>query len=103
MGKEKDFQNKVEKFLSDEGIYYIKYWGGGIYTRSGIPDLVCCVCGAFVGVELKAEGGRVSALQEYNLKKIADSGGMSFVVYPDDFEWFKKIVRNVKKGMVEDE
>lgn len=103
MGKEKDFQNKVEKFLSDEGIYFVKYWGGGIYTRSGVPDLVCCVCGAFVGVELKAEGGRVSALQEYNLGKIADSGGMSFVVHPDDFEWFKKTIRNVKKGMVEDE
>jgi hypothetical protein len=103
MLREKELQAKVEKFLTDEGIYFVKYWGGGIYTRSGIPDLVCCVCGAFVGVELKAEGGRVSALQKYNIKKIADSGGMGFVIYPEDFEWFKKIIRSLKKGMSGDD
>jgi hypothetical protein len=103
MGKEKDFQNKVEKFLTDEGIYFVKYWGGGIYTRSGVPDLVCCVCGAFVGVELKAEGGRVSELQEYNLEKIRQSGGYAVTVYPHGFETFKDFVRMIKKGMVENE
>jgi Holliday junction resolvase len=103
MGKEKNFQNKVEKFLNDEGIYYIKYWGGGIYTRSGIPDLVCCVKGVFVSVELKANGGRVSDLQYYNVEKIHQSGGVAFILYPDDFKVFKCFIKTLEEEMSKDE
>jgi hypothetical protein len=102
MSSEKSFQDKVEKFLTDEGVYYVKYWGGGIYTRSGVPDLICCIEGMFMGIELKADGGKVSELQHYNLNRIYDSGGMPLVLYPHEFEMFKGLVRYVKKQMLEE-
>ena len=93
--KEKDFQLKVEKFLTDKGIYWVKYWGGGHFTRSGVPDLLCCIGGRFVGVELKTDDGKVAELQQYNIDKIIQSGGVALVLRPSDFEQFKDDVQKI--------
>lgn len=98
MPSEKDFQLKVEKFLTDSGIYFVKYWGGGIYTRSGIPDFICCLEGLFLALELKTNDGIVSPLQEYNLEKISKSGGATLVLRPKYFEQFKDAVQEVIKN-----
>ncbi|MEE7581958.1 MAG: VRR-NUC domain-containing protein [Oscillospiraceae bacterium] len=97
MPKEKDFQLKVEKFLTDKGIYFVKYWGGGNFTRSGVPDLLCCIGGRFVGVELKTDNGKVSELQQYNIDKIIQSGGVALVLRPKDFKDFQSMVKNLKE------
>ena len=96
--KEKDFQLKVEKFLTDKGIYWVKYWGGGHFTRSGVPDLLCCIGGRFVGVELKTDDGKVSELQQYNIDKIIQSGGVALVLRPDEFEEFKSMVNKLQNS-----
>lgn len=97
MPKEKDFQIKVEKFLTDKGIYWVKYWGGGNFTRSGVPDILACVGGRFMGVELKTNDGKVSELQQYNIDKIIQSGGVALVLRPNDFKDFKSMVKNLKE------
>ncbi len=51
---EKDFQKQVVEFLKQHNIYYIKVWGGG-YQRSGIPDLIICLKGRFMAIELKTD------------------------------------------------
>ena len=51
---EKDFQKQVVEFLKQHNIYYIKVWGGG-YQRSGIPDLIICLKGRFIAIELKTD------------------------------------------------
>lgn len=51
---EKDFQKQVIEFLKRHNIYYIKIWGGG-YQRSGIPDLIICLKGRFIAIELKTD------------------------------------------------
>lgn len=58
----------------------------------GIPDLLVCCNGRFVGVEIKAPNGRPSALQLYNLKKIDEAGGFGFLLYPKDYELFKNFI-----------
>ena len=93
MAKEKDFQIKVEKLLTENNIYFVKYWGGGIYTRSGVPDLICCLKGLFLALELKTDDGIVSPLQEYNLEKISKSGGATMVLRPKYFEQFKEAIQ----------
>lgn len=43
MAQEKNFENRVKDFLKDMGCWQLKYWGGAVFTKSGIPDLlVCC-------------------------------------------------------------
>ena len=87
MAAEKQFEKKVEKYLT-------KIWGGG-YQKSGIPDLILCVNGIFISVELKAPNGRPSELQKLNTSRINQSGGISIILKPDGFEQFKKIMEGV--------
>ena len=49
-----------------------------------------CDCGRFLGIELKANNGKPSLLQLYNLKKIREAGGIGVLLYPKEFEQFKE-------------
>ena len=101
MAAEKQFEQRVKKFLEEQGAYFIKYWGGGQYTKAGIPDVLACVNGMFMGVELKAPRGKPSELQLHNLKKIDEAGGFGVLLYPKDFDLFKGLVKAVKEHEVE--
>lgn len=97
MGAEKQFENKVKKYLKDHGCWYVKYWSGTSqngkkFTKDGIPDLLVCCNGHFMALELKAENGHPSKLQEWNIEQIRNAGGFAMVVYPDDFEMIKEVI-----------
>lgn len=91
MAQEKNFENRVKNFLRDNNIWYIKIFGGG-FQRAGIPDLLCCIDGLFMAIELKSENGTVSELQKMNIDKIKKSGGIAIILYPHQFAEFKKII-----------
>ena len=74
--------------------WFTKIWGGG-YQKSGIPDLILCVNGIFITVELKGSKGRPSDLQKMNTARINQSNGIGVILYPDGFEQFKKIIEGV--------
>lgn len=94
MAAEKNFENRVKAYLKSKGVWYIKYWGGARFTKSGIPDLLACVNGKFVAIELKAPNGKPSELQLYTIEQIKKAGGKAFVLYPKDFNKFKGIVED---------
>ena len=94
---EKNFENKIKKFLDEQGCYYIKHFANA-FTKVGIPDLLCNINGYFVAVEVKASNGRPSELQLYNIKKINESGGFGVVLYPNQFDYFKQMVDHLKDG-----
>lgn len=96
IAQEKTYENKIKKFLDDRGAYFIKYWAGAQYTKSGIPDILCCINGYFVGVEVKAQNGKPSEIQLFNIKKINNAGGFAFVLYPSAFDAFKTFVENLE-------
>lgn len=98
MGAEKIFENRVKDFLKEQECWFIKYWGGGEYTKAGIPDILVCCNGHFIGVEIKAPRGKPSPLQIRNLKKIHDAGGFAVLLYPRDIDFFKHLVENLKCG-----
>lgn len=97
MAGEKAFENKIKDFLKKEGAWFIKYWAGSEYTKAGIPDILACVNGIFLGIEVKAATGKPSELQLYTLDEIKKAGGVAFVLYPKDFEKFKSLVRTIKR------
>lgn len=92
MGAEKNFENKVKDYLEKMGAYVLKYWGGGVFTKSGVPDLLVCYNGHFFGIEIKAENGVVSKLQKYHINEIKKSGGTALVLRPSGFDDFKKMI-----------
>lgn len=98
MPAEKNFEEKVKKYLKEKGCWFIKYWGGGGFTKSGIPDLLVCCNGWFLGIELKAPNGKASELQLYNLRQIEKSGGVGILLYPKDFEQFKQFIEHLQIG-----
>lgn len=98
MGSEKNFENRIKTFLKKEGCWLIKYWGGAMYTKSGIPDILICCNGSFLGIEVKARDGRPSDLQIYNLRKIDEAGGFAILLYPDDYISFQDLIWALKAG-----
>lgn len=89
--REKAFEEKVKKFLKEQNCWVLKTWSNGV-QRSGIPDLLVCCNGYFLGVELKAEKGTPSELQLWNIDKIREAGGTAIVLYPEQFEKFKEFI-----------
>ena len=72
-------KKRIRAVLDAHGVYYAMPIGSG-YGNSGVPDFLCCVNGRFVGIEAKAGKGRTTALQDMNLEKIVQSGGISMVI-----------------------
>lgn len=92
MGPEKTFENKVKAFIEQEGGWQVKFFANRM-TKEGIPDILACINGQFVGIEVKAQNGKPSKLQIYTCKKINAAGGCAFVLYPSGFNRFKEFVR----------
>lgn len=95
MAAEKAFETKVKAFLKAENCWVLKTWSNGV-QRSGVPDLLICCNGYFLGVELKAENGKPSDLQLWNVKKIREAGGISIVLYPNQYKAFQDLIHYIK-------
>lgn len=114
MASEKNFENRVKRWLCSIGIYplatpiqkkpvpaigyWVKRWGGGIYQKKGLPDMQIVVKGRCIEVELKGEGGHPSEIQKKVIKEINESGGVGIVIYPDEFEILKEMIRGIIDG-----
>jgi Holliday junction resolvase len=79
---ERKVKTKVTKLLTERGAYWFYPVASG-YGSAGIPDIVCCYRGKFIGIECKAGSGRTTALQENNLERIRLCKGFALVVRED--------------------
>ena len=86
----------MKKFLESQGAWYVKFFANS-FTKSGIPDILACVNGYFVGIEVKAQNGKPSELQLHNIRKIRQAGGFAVVLYPSAFSEFKQFILDLKK------
>lgn len=99
-GPEKTFENKVKKYIEEQGGWQVKFFANS-FTRVGIPDILACVNGYFIAIEVKAENGKPSELQLHQCKKIRKAGGFSFILYPSGFDTFKNFIFKIKNGYVD--
>jgi len=76
--KEQDIQRKIIKYLEANGAYVVKVMSA---TKSGIPDILACIKGEFIAIEVKTPKtiNNVSKLQKYNLAAIEVAGGKAIV------------------------
>ena len=52
-----------------------------VSTKNGVPDIICCYKGRFIGFEVKKDAQqKATDLQLYNLQKIWEAGGEGYVV-----------------------
>lgn len=71
-------KTKLKKVLDNLNAYYFFPATGG-YGRSGVPDVVGCIGHQFFAIECKAVGGKPTALQNREMQKIRDAGGIAFI------------------------
>ena len=97
MTPEKKVKQKVVKLLKSRGCYWFYPVASG-FGSAGVPDIVCCYKGKFIGVECKAPAAanRVTALQQKNLTDIRNCGGYGIVVSGDLSE-LEKILNSLEK------
>lgn len=62
----------------------------------GTPDILACVHGYFIAIELKTEDGKLDKLQSYTLAKISKSGGLAYTVTPSTWEEVFKCLKKIK-------
>lgn len=94
MAQEKQFENKIKTYLKGKGCYCVKYFGCN-YSTSGTPDILACVNGYFLAIEVKAQTGKPSELQLAKIRQIRDAGGFAYIVYPTGWEKLKAIVDGI--------
>ena len=97
MASEKLFENKIKAYLKEQGAWHVKFFANRM-TKVGIPDILSCVNGYFVGIEVKALNGKPSELQLWNVSKIKEAGGIAVILYPNQFDEFKMLVHNLQLG-----
>jgi Holliday junction resolvase len=83
MTPEAKVKKKVVETLKHYGAYYFQPVTGG-FGRSGVPDLVACYKGKFIGIECKSGDKKPTALQQKNLDDISAQGGVSLVINEDN-------------------
>lgn len=78
-GPEAKVKRRVVSTLKAMGAYYFFPVSGG-FGYSGVPDICGCYRGKFFGIECKAGKNKPTALQEKNLERIKQAGGLAMVV-----------------------
>lgn len=61
------------------------------------PDVLACVNGFFVAIEVKAQKGRASELQLWHKEQIRKSSGIAIILYPEQWEDFKLLIEDLLK------
>lgn len=78
--RESKLSRKIMTALEAEGIFCFKIHGGPM-MMAGLPDIIACVDGKFIGFETKMpEGKEPSKIQAFIHTKIRQSGGDVYVV-----------------------
>ena len=84
-------KRQIRKILDEAGAYYAMPIGTG-YGNAGVPDFLICSGGRFIAVEAKAGANQPTALQESNLQKIRDRGGVALIIRETNMHELKEVL-----------
>lgn len=97
LAEEKNYENRIKTYLRMKGCYFVKYHGNA-YSTNGTPDILACVNGQFIAIEVKAQSGHPSELQLAKISDIRNAGGLAYVVYPSGWNRLKDIIDGLLVG-----
>jgi len=84
MTPEASVKKAVKAILAKYKIWYFMPSMSG-FGRAGIPDFICCIRGRLLGIETKAQKGKLTRIQKIEHQAINDAGGVCIVMR---FDWF---------------
>lgn len=89
--KEKAIENQIKDYLNLCGVYWFKVHGSN-FMVPGIPDLICCHQGRFIGIEVKAStGGVQSEQQRIHERNIKRAGGI--YILANSLDSIREVIR----------
>ena len=68
----------IRHLLNSAGVFHYKAWGGPM-SAPGVPDIIGCFKGRFIGIEVKAPKGVVSSYQQNFIDRINEAGGIGII------------------------
>ncbi|MCL2301532.1 MAG: VRR-NUC domain-containing protein [Firmicutes bacterium] len=77
---EKDITAAILRYLRSLPECFCWKEHGGSYGAAGIPDIICCYRGRFLGLEVKQLGNKMTRLQEVTLERIRAALGVAHMV-----------------------
>lgn len=89
---EQKVKAKIRLTLRNLGHWYCTPIGSA-FGHAGIPDFLVCARGRFVGIEAKAAGGRLTALQSKVHSDIRQGGGVVLMIDPSNVEALPELLR----------
>jgi Holliday junction resolvase len=92
---ESKVKKQVKKILDDIGAYHFSPMTGG-FGRAGVPDIIACYKGRFIGIECKAGKNEPTLLQKHNIKEIQRNQGLAIVVNEDNIEALLALVKEIE-------
>ena len=78
MNKETKIQRAIQEYLKGRRIFHFRVNADD--TTVGIPDIIACYRGCFVGIEVKTKTGKPSEMQLAVAKEIENNLG--YIVFP---------------------
>jgi Holliday junction resolvase len=100
---ESRLQRKIQDAIKAQGYFVFKVHGSE-FMMAGLPDLIVCAEGLFIGLEVKLPATRsnTSARQDYVHGLINDAGGKATVVCSPD-EALRTIQETIDENRVRDQ
>ena len=90
---EKDITAAIMRYLKTVPSCFAWKEHGGMYGTAGLPDIICCYRGRFIGLEVKTPSGKLTKLQETMITKIRAAKGEAHKV--TSVEEVKEIMQNL--------
>lgn len=78
MPKEQNIQTSIMNYISSIGGLPIKFNNFGIYAKAGVSDILACIKGRFVAIEVKRPCNKPSAVQLQFIAAVNSIGGLAF-------------------------
>ena len=92
-------KKSVQTKLKENNAYFCTPVTGG-FGRSGVPDILACYRGFFIGIECKAGNNKVTALQQKNLDDIVKAGGGAVIINEDNLEDLDVLLRAIDRALI---
>lgn len=97
MTPESKVKRDVTTMLKNRGAYYFYPVAGALGARAGIPDIIVCYRGWFIGIECKAGRGKPTDYQLNQIDAIQKAGGIAFVVNELNIKAVQDILDDIDK------
>lgn len=87
---------QCKKILDAHGAYYFFPVAGAIGAKPGIPDIIACHLGTFLGIECKSGNRQPTGLQRAQLERIEQTGGVALVIRETNLSELEAALKSIE-------